>query len=433
MTWHFEATIAADIHRVSDAAGRRMWGVEHRRAEEFAGGEFESATVGLPTGETSLLLVPPLAGGLVIDVVRAFHGLTEAEVRTLVAGCLDELVGADDARLCLSLECFGLDEEGRPRLIPGVRRDLETSVRRGIGEMAYHAAYGSSWAQSLLPVEVALESHSRELRALVGDLLTEATPGQRDDVGAVLAEVRSRLDALPAPVPLPLVPAARDLDPALALTARLRATTGRPLPRRTESGAAGDRSTRGGRGLHRAAPARSTLPVTLRGLLSRRPLSSRSAAALGLAAAAAAVVGGIVIVDGWSATEDTGSRPVAESASAPVSDAAIADRLVELSTARAEALEAGDAEALAALTVPSSAAARADELIDLASYSGGTYTIALSGVVVEERGPDSVRIAARMTSSARTADGQSRFDAGDVVFTLTRHEGEWKVAEVSGR
>ncbi|MBR7503283.1 hypothetical protein KCW65_24710, partial [Mycobacterium tuberculosis] len=57
-------------------------------------------------------------------------------------------------------------------------------------------------------------------------------------MAAAVAEVSAQLGTLPAPVPLPLVPASRDLDPAQAITARLRAAPAR-VP--TSQGGAADR------------------------------------------------------------------------------------------------------------------------------------------------------------------------------------------------
>ena len=508
MTWHFEATIADDIHRVGDDTGETRWGVvggdRTRSADAHAddpaadAGVLGTAEVILPTGEARLLLVPVLPGGLVIDVVRAFHGLTEAEAHTLLRGVFAELAEVDAATERLSLACFGLDAAGRPRVIPGVRRALETPVRRAVGELLYHALHGVPWTESLLPVGVALESCSAELQALVTDLLDESSPAAHDSLPAVIAEVTPRLGRLGTPAVLPLVPASRDLDPALALTARLRATTPRTAPDRippeSDPGeGAGPGSSR--RGLSTVAALRSRSSRRGEGAegrgdaaaLTRRHTGSRrtggrgtdgrrtgdrspgtrgrgrtrgraTASAVALFSAAvtspwarraalgAAMVvvllGGVLMVRAWSAGEDASPSPVAaddpaaESADGggraqPLSDTAVAERLGELCAERARALGAGDGEGLAGLTVPGSTAAAADELIDLAAYSGGTYTITVTDVVVESQSDAEIVVTATMTTTAESGGEEETFDAKDVVVTLGRHAGQWRIAEVA--
>ncbi|MFE2656802.1 hypothetical protein [Brevibacterium sp. NPDC059310] len=509
MTWHFEATIADDIHRVGDDTGETRWGVvggdrtrsADARADDPAAdaGVLGTAEVILPTGEARLLLVPVLPGGLVIDVVRAFHGLTEAEAHTLLRGVFAELAEVGAATERLSLACFGLDAAGRPRVIPGVRRALETPVRPAVGELLYHALHGVPWTESLLPVGVALESCSAELQALVTDLLDESSPAAQDSLPAVIAEVTPRLGRLGTPAVLPLVPASRDLDPALALTARLRATTPRAAPDRVlPSPDAGEgagpgasrrglstvaalrsrptgrsRSSRRGEGAEgrgdAAAPTRRRTggrgtdgrhtddhrPGTRgRGRTRGRAAASAVAllsaavtsrwarrAALG-AAMVVVLLGGVLMVRAWSAGEDASPSPVAaddpaaESAdrggrAQPLSDTAVAERLGELCAERARALGAGDGEGLAGLTVPGSTAAAADELIDLAAYSGGTYTITVTDVVVESQSDAEIVVSATMTTTAESGGEEETFDAKDVVVTLGRHAGQWRIAEVA--
>ena len=90
--------------------------------------------------------------------------------------------------------------------------------------MLYHASHGRPWAESLLPVNIALDRCSPALRALVAELLDESVPaGPLTDT---IAEVGEALRGLSAPSALPLLPAERDLDPGQALTARLRAANG---------------------------------------------------------------------------------------------------------------------------------------------------------------------------------------------------------------
>lgn len=507
MTWHCEATIAEVVHRLRDDTGESVWGVVNDGFDADSEAALGTAEVLLPTGEVSVLLVEPLPGGFVLDVVRAFHGLTESEIHTLVRGLADELARVDDPSARLGLACLGLDEEGRPRIIPGVRHPLETSVRRAVGELIYHAAHGSPWSESLLPVDVALASCSPRLRSLVAGLFDDVPPprtGADIALTAVLAEVVPQLRSLPAPTPLPLVPAARDLDPAQAITARLRATPapsnpgpGPSAPDRTAAGAAarvaagggaaaasgpaalreaavknspwGRRNGSGARSRTGAREARPDHGRQGRGARGRpgagaptaawsrvssfvrERLRSRTLTTVGIAAAMVVVlIGGLLITRAWSDSQappiagtrtDGGASPENGDGRSPtaapspstaetLSDADVGDRLGELCAARARALGAGDAKGLAALTVPGSSAALADELIDLTAFAGGTYAITVEDVQVRERSASTVTAAARMSTSA-TTDGEKRsFEARDVVFTLTLDSGVWKIAEV---
>lgn len=511
MTWHYETTIAEVVHRLRDDTGESVWGVVNDGFDAGSVAALGTAEVLLPTGEVPVLLVEPLPGGFVLDVVRAFHGLTESEIHTLVRGLADELARVDDPSTRLGLACLGLDEEGRPRIIPGVRHPLETSVRRAVGELIYHAAHGSPWSESLLPVDVALASCSSQLRSLVTGLFDDVPPprtGADIALTAVLAEVVPQLGLLPAPTPLPLVPAAKDLDPAQAITARLRATPaqsnpgpGSTAPDRTAAGAASraaagggadtasgpaalraaavknspwkrrnrsgarsrtgardarpnrgrpGRGTRGRRGA--GAPTAAWSRVTA---LVRDRFHARTLTKVGIAAAMVVVlIGGLLITRAWSDSQAPPAEPIAgtrtdegassdaedgrPSTAAPspssaeaLSDADVGDRLGELCAARARALGSGDAKGLAALTVPGSSAALADELIDLTAFAGGTYAITVEDVQVRERSASTVTAAARMSTSATTDGKKKSFEAREVIFTLTLDSGAWKIAEVA--
>ena len=475
MTWHYETTIAEVVHRLRDDTGESVWGVENRGFDADHDAARGTESVLLPTGETEVLLVDPLPGGFVLDAVRAVHGLTEAEIHTLLRGCFAELAAVGDQASRLGLDCFALDAEGRPRLIPGVRHRLETSVRRAIGELVYHAAYGSPWSEALLPVDVALAERSAQLRALVADLLDDdpvPPSGGEAGVAAAVAEVSAQLGTLPAPVPLPLVPASRDLDPAQAITARLRAA---PAQVPTPQGDAADRpgpgdvgarpGERSGRlgaaaALRAAAASHARRSRSRRGERTcrsgrppRRPESTRSSwwtrlrmrggpVRWGIAASIiVAVLGGLLVA--WSTAETPPAGPEQAAAQRPPAgsgdgagdedptDEDVIDRLGDLCAERARALGAGDGDALAALTVPGSSAAAADELIDLSAYAGGTYTVTVGDVTVVERTDTGIRVAARMTSSAESGGQGERLAAEDVVCTLTEHEVAGGIAEVA--
>ncbi|RBP64759.1 hypothetical protein DFO66_106158 [Brevibacterium sanguinis] len=549
MTWRHLAILSDHIHRLESSTGEIAWGIDHHGRDEDDPRAAGTAEVALPAGTRSLLLVDPLPGGLVLDIVRSYRGLTSSELGTLFLGFFAELRERPEATR-LTLEAIGLDAEGRPRIIPGIASPRRTSVRRGLGEMLYEAAFGSSWVACLLPVASALQEHPEPLRELVGDLLndTSEAPGTGDapgtddavtslrrdllrrdevrgrkrgtaeDLAAAIAEVSACLRASTTPGPLPLLPAERDLDPGQALTARLRAGTIRDGLRGSEgparsggsappaSGAArtGDRAqaapaarsrshgsarttARAGTSGARAASARtdgsgggadspraggsgdggladparrlrrasrqrsgwrhrlSALPS----LLTMRPPSSRLTILLAVAACLV-VVGTAVLIQSWPSahepdetaaardTSDAGDdRPGQDGAAedgagagGDMSDDEVTDVLGELCERRAEALEAGDAEALEDLTAPGSTAAAADELIDLAAFAGAEHTIDLAEIHVTDRLPDELVVTARMSTTSTIDDEVVDFDARTVEFRLTRIEGEWKVAEV---
>jgi hypothetical protein len=235
MTWEFQATIADDIHRVLGPDGESAWGIDHRGFDAESPRALGSAEVDLLTGRTSLLLVPAAPGGLVLDVVRAYQGLTEGELCTLFLGIVSALRDCTVPEDRLTLKAFGLDARGRPVLIPGVSAPLATSARRAMGEMLYHAGHGSSWSSCLLPVNLALADSSPALRSVVGEFLTESS----SDTGlsSALAEMAESMRLLAEPAPLPLVPAEREFDPEAALTARLRAASGHVRSRSDASAA----------------------------------------------------------------------------------------------------------------------------------------------------------------------------------------------------
>src|SRR5699024_3589761 len=127
--------------------------------------------VELPSGRRTLLLVPALHGGLVLDAVRAYQGLNDGELCTLFLGIVAELRDCPAPEDRLTLRAFGLDTRGRPTLIPGVGAALAATPRRAVGEMLYHAGHGRPWSECLLPVILALAEASDALRSTVGGFL----------------------------------------------------------------------------------------------------------------------------------------------------------------------------------------------------------------------------------------------------------------------
>ena len=484
MTWELQAPVSDDIHRLVNDQGQTIWGVDHQGFDTDHPQALGVANVDLPSGSTSLLLVEPLAGGLVLDAVRSYQGLVEGELCTLFLGIVEELRGSTDAQSRLCLESIGLDAEGRPRIIPGISRTSPASARFAIGEMIYHAAHGRPWAQSPLPVRIALPGCSQPLLTLVEQLLDDSTPpsGLHD----ILAEVSATLRRTGTPSALPLLPAERDLDPGQALTARLRAikpsivalspepaeaarpakSTGAAARLRAASREGGVSRQRGGRRRH--GPRRDRGTASLRNRLSslaagggeglrgwlrlrgRRPgKRTTGPRAWVLLAVIMTIIGGAVMVRSWSAGDSTASVSSAEDASPSVrqtpstntddsqadveemSESQILALLDDLCLKRSEALSAGDDQALAALTVPDSSAAAADELLDLDAFVGNDYTIELSDPVISEQTRHHIVVEAQMSTSVKTEGDESGFAPAHVEFELVPLGGAWRVLAVT--
>ncbi|SDS71617.1 hypothetical protein SAMN04489752_2337 [Brevibacterium siliguriense] len=461
MTWEFQTTIADDIHRIVDTDGRGAWGVVHNDFDVDDPRVLALAEVALPNGVRSLLVVPASPGGLVLDVVRAYQGLTEAELCTLFLGIIEALQTCTRPEDRLTLSAFALDADGRPVTIPGVSASMATTPRRAVGEMIYHAVYGRPWAEVLLPVDLALTESSAALRSLVNDLLDDTA----SDIGlnSVLAEAADSLRTLDRPAALPLVPAESATAPEAALTARLRVASGlRPSRETTEAvgstpgspapslhsggvsplraGARNSRRYRRGRrqpdGRRRLLNTGNSLWTRLRGSELRR-MFGRSTLLIGVAVSLT-LLGGIIVWaslsnyagvrgEGASAAQDADSSPE------PTQDLSVEEVtgiLEELCRSRAKALGDGDAAALQALTVPESAAAAADELTDPAAFADSDYSIGVEDVEIVAIDDDGVVASALMHSSAGSGGALQEFAAHTVEFELQRVEGRWLVAEV---
>lgn len=114
-----------------------------------------------------------------------------------------------------------------------------------------------------------------------------------------------------------------------------------------------------------------------------------------------------------------------------LSETQILDLLEDLCQRRSEALSSGDDQALAALTVPDSAAAAADELLDLQAFVGNAYTIEVDDLVITKQTETRILVDAQMSTKV-TVDGEiSDFEPTQVEFELESHTGEWKIGTVT--
>lgn len=136
------------------------------------------------------------------------------------------------------------------------------------------------------------------------------------------------------------------------------------------------------------------------------------------------------VSQGQSSTPTSERTPPHDDADA-MSDSQILAHLNDLCQKRSEALSAGDDEALAALTVPDSSAAAADELLDLHAFVGNDYTIELDDPVIENRTDHRILVDARMSTSVTTSGEASAFEPAHVEFELERHADTWKILEVT--
>lgn len=487
MTWVFQATVSDDIHRLVNRAGETRWGIAHHGFDVDHPDARGEVDVDLPSGRSSILVVSPLPGGLVLDAVRSYQGLVEGELSTLFLGIFDELLNSEEAETRLCLECIGLAADGRPRIIPGIRRAPASSVRFAIGEMIYHAAHGRPWAQSLLPVNIAMPECSQALRTLVAQLLddsADAGPLPRSSASPLqdtIAEVSAVLRRTVTPSALPLLPTDLDLDPGQALTARLRAANahtpdrssgraddgaparnaldpdhGRPhtevkvrdsarsadrLRAASRRGRRSRRPKRDGRAhspslLTRIASATRTRTRQLWELLPtmRDPRGTRRSVlrAAVLMTLCVTVLGAAMMIRSWGSAGDSASvsAPQDHGEVASLSDEQVVDVLRELCEKRSEALSDGDSQGLKALTVNDSTAAAADELLDLESFAGNDYSIELDDVDLREKTEDRILVAAQMLTSVRVDSEKSKFTPRRVEFELVREARDWKIAEV---
>ncbi|WP_166971657.1 hypothetical protein [Brevibacterium atlanticum] len=503
MTWEFQTTISDVVHRVTGPNGEPAWGVENRGFDEERNPSLPIAEVELPIGPRSLLIVPAFPGGLVLDAVRTYQGLSDPELCTLFLGIVASLRDVESAEQRLTLAAFALDAEGRPALIPGVAAAVPSTPRRALGEMLYHAACGRAWAECLMPVNLALAESSPALRSVVSELLADLPPDSALTAGsgmaAALDEVAEAMRMLARPAALPLVPAERDSDPEAALTARLRVAAGHPPGRHANEGLTlegpmrapasvpsgqHDRdgtATPGGRdpavtlraasrGGHRREDGRRSARKRsgrirrghfggmceriggLRGVLTGRWLIA--------GAVCLTVLGGLIVwgsrpgaeamndepnaaqgsedPNGPRATTDAdepenpASEENGESADGSTPSENEATRVLkDLCSARAEALSDGDSEALRLLTVPGSAAAAADELVDESVFAGQDYTIEVEDITVVTTAAEKIVARARMRSSAGTGETEEQFEARAVEFELRLADGRWRVAKVA--
>lgn len=465
MTWEFQATIADDIHRVVDSDGRSAWGVVHNDFDADDPRVLALTEVALPNGARSLLIVPASPGGLVLDVIRAYQGLTEAELCTLFLGIIEELTTCTRPEDRLTLTAFSLDADGRPVIIPGISAPIVTTPRRAVGEMIYHAVHGRPWAEVLLPVELALSESSSALRSLVSGLLDDAASDI--GLGTALAEAADSLRTLDRPAALPMVPDESETSPESALTARLRVATGLRPNRRSEEGSgstlgapapplrgggvsplrAEAKNSRRSRSERRRADGRwgwmtpllhsvDSLWTRVRAVDLQRWFG-RSTLLIGLTVCLT-VLGGIVAWTSWSSTaavseEEASSAKGADRPPEPqptMNADDVTAVLEELCESRATALSKGDEAALKALTVPESAAAAADELIDLSTYADSDYSIDVEDVEIVAADDVRVVASALMRSSGGTGADLVEFAEQTVEFELRRVEGTWLVAEV---
>lgn len=475
MTWEFQATVSDDIHRLVNREGETCWGIAHHGFDVDHPDVRGEVDIDLPTGRSSLLVVSPLPGGLVLDAVRSYQGLVEGELSTLFLGIFDELLQTRDAEGRMCLECIGLAADGRPRIIPGIRRTPASSVRFAIGEMIYHAAHGRPWAQSLLPVNIAMPECSQSLRTLVAQLLDDSadasplSPSSASQLQDTIEEVSAVLRRTGTPSALPLLPTDHDLDPGQALTARLRAANAH-TPDRGPSRADDDAtvrdsthstdrlraaSRRGSRSqrlkqpnpkrhsrahssslVARIASATTSRTRQLWQLLAtmRRPHGPRPRLlrASALITVCVMVIGATLMIRSWGSEDDSASvsAPQDHVEVAPLSEDQVVEVLQDLCAKRSEALSAGDGHGLKALTVNESTAAAADELLDLESFAGNDYSIELDDVDLREMNEDRILVAAQMLTSVRVDGERSRFAPRRVEFELLREAGDWKIAEV---
>lgn len=410
------------------------------------------------------LLIPRFEGGLLVDALRKRGGLDTRLALGVLDEVLEVLATAPPAPQGVSrtaMRSFAVDGGGGIGLVPGRFRDAaERTDSAELGELLHLALTGRTWEETGLPLPLS----APEVPAAVVDLFVDLC--EADDSDGDRAGLRARIAGLgpsrgrgflPAEPGVPgdatptgtlgadVVSALRGTSEAVrsrpeATPAVAPANTRRPArsahagPRRRRRGSAG--------GLRRARMRRegfSTTTVTI------------------VMLCCVGVVAGVVLMFKGVAGQGPQAQPRTDATTAQTSYARTPDdpltAVVELSRLRVEAFAEGNAERLEHLTVPQSPAAAADSTLGLDECErceDASHVLEISDVhrlTDAERagthGPDGESSATGDDGAegpGALTDGERAYvratmqtpDSGSeqVVFTLERHRGEWRVYSV---
>ena len=258
-TWHTVAEVAPGIRRISTGQ-RTAWflpegdvaDITHRwpgtGTAELTGGPVSCDPAAVPEAEGtregdvasvdgqpahvlgqprqadgSGLIVPRFHGGLLIDALRAYAGLTLGQTLAVLGACLEALSVApapSSGRLRCHRRAFGVDAAGAIHLVPGHTVPVESVSSEAVefGQLAYLCLTGLTWEEHGVPVPDLVPAVPEPLAGIIIQLL-EAEPGSGPPLGP---DLLASLAAIGQPEQIPFVPVEAEVSVSEAVTAQLR-------------------------------------------------------------------------------------------------------------------------------------------------------------------------------------------------------------------
>ena len=258
-TWHTVAEVAPGIRRISTGQ-RTAWflpegdvaDITHRwpgiGTAELTGGQVSCDPAAVPEAEgtsaggvasvdghladvlgqprqadASGLIVPRFHGGLLVDALRAYAGLTLGQTLAVLGACLEALSVApapSSGRLRCHRRAFGVDAAGAINLVPGHTVPAESVPSEAVefGQLAYLCLTGLTWEEHGVPVPDLVPAVPEPLAGIIIQLL-EAEPGSGPPLGP---DLLASLAAIGQPEQIPFVPVEAEVSVSEAVTAQLR-------------------------------------------------------------------------------------------------------------------------------------------------------------------------------------------------------------------
>lgn len=475
--WNVEEQIDPVLFRVRCGELTRWFALvdsdEVGESESTVWPHVHGASVGGRTG----LLIPRCEGGLLDEALRRRGGMPAPHALGVIDEVLELLENAPAAPAGGSraaIRSFAVKRSGDMTLVPGrFRTAAERSDSAELGELLHLALTGSTWEETGVPLSETAPEVPAAVCALVTDMLEGVMltggVGEHADVQELRARV-ARLgpsrdrgfipaepgvleeDAPTGTLSPDVVVALRGAPPNASVVHGSRVRTSRP--RDPQSPRVQTRSTDDAR-LHRPDAARTRRD---RRRVERGRRHGRLSVGILVACAACVAAGAVLMGTGAGEADPTPPppSPLAQpsSGAGQVSPDATRepgafgarssgplDAAVELTRARAEAFAVGDADALAAVTVPGSPAAEADSEQTLGECAGCADALSLSdvGLALDQEAPGASGEQQYEEGQVPTEGQQARVHATmrsagaepiSVVFVLEWFDEHWRVHNV---
>lgn len=258
-TWHTVAEVAPGIRRISTGQ-RTAWflpegdvaDITHRwpgiGTAELTGGPVSCDPAAVPEADGTRagdvasvdgqpahvlgqprqaggngLIVPRFHGGLLVDALRSYAGLTLGQTLAVLGACLEALCAApapSSGRLRCHRRAFGVDDAGAIHLVPGHTVPVESVSSEAVefGQLAYLCLTGLTWEEHGVPVPDLIPAVPEPLAGIIIQLL-EAEPGSGPPLGP---DLLASLAAIGQPEQIPFVPVEAEVSVSEAVTAQLR-------------------------------------------------------------------------------------------------------------------------------------------------------------------------------------------------------------------